>query len=50
MKLKLNPNEPYRIRVKCTNEEGCPFDLFMSEEKMQISTNVRWKTIDPCEL
>ena len=24
-KLKIHPNEPQRIRVKCVNEEGCPF-------------------------
>ena len=28
-KLKLNPNEPRRIRARCINEEHCPFRLLI---------------------
>ena len=31
-KLKIHPNEPHRIRVKCINEEGCPFLLYISKD------------------
>ena len=31
-KLKLNPNEPYRIMAKCKNEVGCPFMLRVSKD------------------
>ena len=31
-KLKINPNEPHRIRVKCVNKQGCPFLLFISKD------------------
>ena len=31
-KLKLNPNEPYRISARCINEKHCPFRLLISKD------------------
>ena len=31
-KLKINPNEPFRIVAKCQNEKGCPFMLRISKD------------------
>ena len=32
-KLKINPNEPLRIRAKCINEGGYPFTLLISKDE-----------------
>ncbi|XVE62979.1 hypothetical protein DITRI_Ditri06bG0162900 [Diplodiscus trichospermus] len=31
-KLKINPNEPHRLRVRCENEQGCPFLLSICKD------------------
>ncbi|CAH9070537.1 unnamed protein product [Cuscuta europaea] len=31
-KLKIKPNEKNRLAVKCLNEEGCPFRLWISQD------------------
>ena len=31
-KLKMHPNEPHKFKVKCINEDGCPFMLYISED------------------
>ncbi|CAH9125380.1 unnamed protein product, partial [Cuscuta epithymum] len=32
VKLKIDPNEPQRIRAKCVNEVSCPFNLYISKD------------------
>ena len=32
-KLKRNPNKPFKIVVKCQNEEGCPFILQILKDR-----------------
>ncbi|XP_048228242.1 uncharacterized protein LOC125369516 [Ricinus communis] len=45
VKLKINPNEPFRLRVKCINEESCPFVLFISKDGKNLGLAV--KTLIP---
>ena len=40
-KLKINPNEPFRIVAKCQNEKGCPFMLRISKDGKNLSVAIK---------
>lgn len=40
-KLKLNPNEPYRIVAKCKNEAGFPFMLKVSKDGKNLELAIK---------
>ena len=40
-KLNLNPNEPFRIRARCMNQETCPFRMLISKDGQNIGLVVK---------
>ena len=36
LKLKINPNESLRIRIKCINEAACLFTLLISKDGQNV--------------